>query len=182
MALTSVPFKLPAPYPLPEGLRQTLRTQPLERNVEALMTMFIDEGMADLAILEGARGQDLRVMALYGRDPGAYRSLAGSAEALAERFSAKALETGSPLLLMGDVTPGEPGLRPALVEGFLAGRESADLGFGYVIPLLGASGARHGVLTLIRADGPLNHDQPAIVQAFSQWLAQRFDEHVGSSI
>lgn len=176
MALASVPFKLPAPYPLPDGLRQTLRAQPVEQNVEAIMPMFIDEGMADLVLLEVAHGSDLRVKALYGRDPDAFRPLAGSVEALEERFSAKALESGSPLLLMGEVAAGEPGLRPAFVEGFLAGRPSADLGFGYVIPLVGPSGTRHGVLTLIRADGPLNHDQPAIVQAFSQWLAQRFDE------
>ncbi|MOA59406.1 hypothetical protein D3C78_1840100 [compost metagenome] len=79
---------------------------------------------------------------------------------------------------MGDLESSEAGLRPALVEAFLAGRPQADLGFAYVLPLIGASGTPHGVLTLIRGDGPLNHDQPAIVQAFGQWLAHRFDQSV----
>jgi hypothetical protein len=176
MALMSVPFKLPAPYPLPEALKQNLRAQSLDRNVEAILPMLIEEGMADLVLLEVLKGSELRVKALYGRDPEAYRPLSGSVEALGELFAAKALEAGSSLLLMGDLEGGEPGLRPAFVEGFLAGRPRADLGFAYVIPLIGDSGTRHGVLTLVRGDGPLNHDQPAIVQAFSLWLTHRFDE------
>jgi hypothetical protein len=175
MPLMSVPFKLPAPYPLPAGLTQTLQRQPVEQNIEAIMPMLIEEGMADLALLELVDGETLRVKALYGRNAEAYKALSGASEPLGERFAAKALEAGTPMLLMGDLVPGEPGLRPAFVDAFLSGRSQADLGFAYVLPLIGESGTRHGVLTLVRGDGPLNHDQPAIVQAFGQWLAHRFD-------
>ena len=175
MPLMSVPFKLPAPYPLPVGLTDTLQRQPLDQNISAIMSMLIEEGMADLAVLEVLEGDTLRVKAFHGRGADAYKTLAGATEPLGERFSAKALEAGSSLLIMGDLEPTEPGLRPAFVEAFLAGRPQADLGFAYVLPLIGESGTRHGVLTLVRGDGPLNHDQPAIVQAFGQWLAHRFD-------
>lgn len=176
MPLMSVPFKLPAPYPLPVGLTDTLQRQPVDQNVEALMHMLIEEGMADVALLEVLEGDSLRVKAVYGRQAAAYKPLSGATESQGDRFSAKALGGGSPLLLMGDLEPGEPGLRPAFVDAFLAGRPQADLGFAYVLPLIGESGTRHGVLTLVRGDGPLNHDQPAIVQAFGQWLAHRFDQ------
>lgn len=178
MPLMSVPFKLPAPYPLPVGLTQTLQGQPVDQNVEAIMHMLIEEGMADLAVLEVLEGDTLRVKAVQARNATPFQALVGASEASAERFSAKALEAGSPLLIMGDLESSEAGLRPALVEAFLAGRPQADLGFAYVLPLIGASGTPHGVLTLIRGDGPLNHDQPAIVQAFGQWLAHRFDQSV----
>lgn len=175
MPLMSVPFKLPAPYPLPVGLTQTLQAQSIDHNVEAVMHMLIEEGMADVAVLELLEGDALRVKAVYGRGADAYKALSGTTEPLDGRFSAQALEAGSPLLLMGDLEPGETGLRPTFVEAFLAGRPQADLGFAYVLPLIGESGTKHGVLTLVRGDGPLNHDQPAIVQAFGQWLAHRFD-------
>ncbi len=175
MPLMSVPFNLPAPYPLPPGLTQTLQSQPIDRNVEALTHMLIEDGMADVVLLETLVGEALSVKAVEARSAAAYKALVGITENLGERFSAKALQTGSPLLVMGEVEPGETGLTPAFVEGFLAGRPKADLGFGYVLPLIGESGTRHGVLTLIRGDGPLNHDQPAIVHAFGRWLAHRFD-------
>lgn len=176
MPLMSVPFKLPAPYPLPMALTDTLQRQSVDQNVEAVMQMLVEEGIAEIAMLERREGEGLKVKALYGRDANAYRALAGEGESEAERFSAKAIEAASPLLIMGEIAPGETGFRPAFVEAFLAGRPQADLGFAYVLPLTGESGTSHGVLTLVRGDGPLNHDQPAIVQAFSQWLAHRFDQ------
>lgn len=178
MPLMSVPFKLPAPYPLPVGLTQTLQGQPVDQNVEAIMHMLIEEGMADLAVLEIVEGETLRVKAVQARNAQPYQPLVGTTDASPERFSAKALEAGSPLLIMGDLESSEAGLRSAFVEAFLAGRPQADLGFAYVLPLIGGSGTRHGVLTLVRGDGPLNHDQPAIVQAFGQWLAHRFDQSI----
>ena len=176
MPLMSVPFKLPAPYPLPAGLTQTLQAQPVDQNVEAIMHMLIEEGMADVALLEVLEGDALRVMAVQARRPEPFWPLVGVTEASSDRFSAKALEAGTSLLPMGDLDPAEAGLRPAFVDAFLAGRPQADLGFAYVLPLIGEGGTRHGVLTLVRGEGPLNHDQPAIVQAFGQWLAHRFDQ------
>ncbi|MNL00742.1 hypothetical protein D3C87_1211830 [compost metagenome] len=178
MPLMSVPFKLPAPYPLPVGLTQTLQGQPVDQNVEAIMHMLIEEGMADVALLEVAEGDALSVKAVQARQPEPFRPLVGVSETSGDRFSAKALEAGSSLLIMGDLDASEAGLRPAFVDAFLAGRPQADLGFAYVLPLIGEGGKRHGVLTLVRGDGPLNHDQPAIVQAFGQWLAHRFDQSV----
>lgn len=178
MPLMSVPFKLPAPYPLPVGLTENLKRQPVDQNVEAIMTLLIDEGIAEVAMLELLSGERLCVKAARSQRASAYQDLEGSCEPLGERFSAKALESGSSLLLMGDLATGETGLTPGFVERFLAGRSQTDLGFAYVLPLVGESGTRHGVLTLVRGDGPLNHDQPAIVQALGQWLAHRFDHPV----
>jgi len=178
MPLMSVPFKLPAPYPLPVGLTQTLQGQPVDQNVQAIMHMLIEEGMADVALLEVVEGDTLRVKAVQARQSEPFRALVGASETSGDRFSAKALEAGSSLLVMGDLDASEAGLRPAFVDAFLAGRPQADLGFAYVLPLIGEGGKRHGVLTLVRGDGPLNHDQPAIVQAFGQWLSHRFDQSI----
>lgn len=176
MPLMSVPFKLPAPYPLPAGLTESLRRQPFDKNVEAVMHLLIQEDMADIALLETLQGGVLQVTATQAkRNAETLKALEGQANPQAESLAAKALEAGTPLLVMGEVEPGESGFSPALVERLLADRPKADLGFAYVIPLVGDSGARYGVLTLIRGEGPLNHDQPAIVQAFTQWLAYRLD-------
>lgn len=176
MPLMSVPFKLPAPYPLPVGLTDAWQRQSLEQNVSAIVSLLVDEGIADLALLERCDGESLRVTAVHSRQADAFQALAGAVDPMTpEQFAMQALEAGSPLLVMGDVEPTEGGLRPEFVQAFLAGRPQADIGFAYVLPLIGASGTRHGVLTLVRGDGPLNHDQPAIVQALGQWLAHRFD-------
>lgn len=181
MPLMSVPFKLPAPYPLPMGLTESLGRQPVSQNVEAVMHLLVQEGMADVAVLERLDGQELRVASTHAQSGGVFKAMEGSVTPSGERFAARALEARSALLVMGDLEPGESGFIPAFVEGFLGGRPKADLGFAYVIPLIGESGTAHGVLTIVRGEGPLNHDQPAIVQAFGQWLAHRYDHEENPS-
>lgn len=189
MPVAAIPFKSPAPFDLPPHITEALRELSLPAAIEQVAQLLMDSGCADVivsAVVDGAgcvrpgpyRVQDARLadalQAVYAEM--ADQPLALDSEAGRANFLVQAIQGGSPLLMMGDVTPTGTDPFPSAFRAYLLqGQAQANLGFLYVFPLKDDEGQVHGALALHRAlgSGPLNHDQPAIAHALVLELSRR---------
>jgi hypothetical protein len=188
MAIMGVPFKSPAPYPLPEDFTAHLRSQPPAETMTMVAKLMIDNQCGDLIFIE-ALGPDgtLTIAAAAGADARAQRTadaLVSQADAMAYALpaagadgpmAATVIHGKAPLLVMGELTPEDPTLPQAPLRQFLLGdADKANIGFVYYNPIVSPSGQALGSLAIFRylASGPLNHDQPALVAALVEIIGQ----------
>lgn len=146
MPLTAVPFRLPEPFALPDAWLAQFQGTTTHEMTLFLTSFLLNQDFADWVSIQG---RDLTPLA---QTP-LVKGLPASQEL--DGFAQQAMENSSSLLIMGDLD-GQPA------------------GFLYAVPLL-ANGQARGALMLHRppAAGPLNHDQPAIVNALSEFLGSR---------
>jgi hypothetical protein len=183
MPVSAIPFKMPVPMELPSHIVDGLRRLPPDRAVEQGMELLMQidaaqnmvyerlgqGGVLELGHVKGERSDALKNLlqkaGLYGRRPGA--------DGLS--FAEQALAKDSALLIMGQARAEEKkNLPTGMVEFLLEGAANGSIGFSYVLPLRGSKGNFLGALTLIRgaASGPLNHEQPNIVEAMRRELSR----------
>lgn len=189
MAVAAIPFKSPAPFELPPHLTEALQAMPFADAARQVLEIMRDSGCADLLLvaLKDAQGTlrpgpslayapaNAEAAAAIEAEIGE-RALALDSEAGRADFMGQAITGGQPLLMMGEVAEGEPAPFPESFRRYLLqGQEKANLGFLYVFPLTDPAGAAHGAIALHRslASGPLNHDQPAIVNALVRELGPK---------
>jgi hypothetical protein len=189
MAIMGVPFKAPAPFPLPEDFASHLRSQAPADAMRMICQLLVDNQCGDLIFLEalGADG-NLKVAAAAGADALAQQTadaLVTQADALAyalpaetgpdASMSAIVMQAKAAQLVMGELTPDDTKLPQAPLRQFLlGGQEKANIGFSYYNPIVDDAGAARGCLAIFRylPSGPLNHDQPALVAALVGILGQ----------
>jgi hypothetical protein len=189
MAIMGVPFKSPAPYPLPEDFTAHLRSQPPAETMTMITKLMIDNQCGDLIVVE-ALGPDgtLKVAAAAGADALAQRTadaLVSQADAIAYALpeagaangpmAATVIHGKAALLVMGELTPEDTTLPQAPLRQFLLGEaDKANIGFVYYNPIVSPTGQALGSLAIFRylASGALNHDQPALVAALVEILGQ----------
>jgi hypothetical protein len=189
MAIMGVPFKAPAPYPLPEDFTAHLLSQPTADALRMMAQLLVDNQCGDLVFIEtlGSDGK-LRVTAAAGADAKAQQTAAAllaQADAMAYPLPAEVgpdapmavsvMQAKAAQLVMGELTPEDTKLPQAPLRQFLLdGQEKANIGFVYYNPILDASGTARGSLNLFRRlpAGPLNHDQPAFTHATVLLLGQ----------
>lgn len=189
MPVAAIPFKSPAPFELPGHLVEALRTMPFTAAAEQVLAIMRDSGCADLIVvtLKDAQGR-LSPGPSLATDP-RHALIAQEIEAEIDQhawtldseagkgsFFGQAILGGQPLLMMGEVASNEPDPFPPSFRNYLlAGQGKANLGFLYVFPLQDEAGTAHGAIALHRSlpSGPLNHDQPAIVNALVRELGPK---------
>ncbi|MBC7545219.1 MAG: hypothetical protein H7338_21035 [Candidatus Sericytochromatia bacterium] len=188
MAIMGIPFKAPAPYPLPEDFAAHLQAQSAKEALGMISRLMIDHQCADLAFIEqlGADGQ-VRIVAAAGADAPAARAatdLLADAAGLAYPLppagdtvpmAATVIHGKAGLLVMGELAPDDTKLPQAPLRTFLlGGATAANIGFAYYNPITAPDGTVLGTMNLFRytASGPLNHDQPALVNALLQILGR----------
>lgn len=188
MPVSLIPFKMPAPLEIPAHLVAALRQLPPGEAMRRGMELLLQIDAAEVILYErldrsgrlelgGVVCRDssrteavqelLRQEEFYGKPPSAEgRSLAGAA-----------LAQGSALLVMGQAQPGEEAPLPARLREWLLAT-GGSVGFVYVLPLAGQDKNPLGALTLIRpaTAGPLNHDQPGLVEGMRQVLSRMLTE------
>lgn len=189
MAIMGVPFKAPAPYPLPEDFASHLRSQAPADAMRMICQLLVDNQCGDLIFVESlAPDGTLRVAAAAGADALAQRTAdALLAQADAESYALSAeggpgtpmsslvIQAKAAQLVMGEVTPDDPTLPQATLRQFLLnGQDKANIGFVYYNPIVDGSGTTRGALNIFRhlPSGPLNHDQPALTAALVAILGQ----------
>lgn len=189
MAIMGVPFKAPAPYPLPEDFAAHLRSQAPDEARRMICQLLVDNQCGDLILVE-APGSDgrLQVVAAAGADARAQQAAdALVAQAAAEAYpqpeagtadapmGATVMQAGAAQLVMGEVDAADRRLpQPTLRAFLLNGQDKANIGFVYYNPIVDETGTARGALAIFRylPSGPLNHDQPALVAALVRILGQ----------
>jgi hypothetical protein len=163
---------------IPEHIVAMLREMPKDAAVEQAMELLMQIDVAETMVYErvnesgnlelgsvvstdSQRAQALKVLLekedFFGQSPAA----AGSS------LAGKALADQAALLVLGQVEAGDDNPLPAGLKDFLlAGAQTGNIGFVYVLPLSGQDNRPLGALTLVRpaATGPLNHEQPNITE------------------
>lgn len=189
MPVAAIPFKSPAPFELPPHLTDALRGMPFAAAAQQVLEIMRDSGCADLLLValkdpEGTLrpGPSLAHAPMHEVAAEAVeaeieqRALVLDSEEGRQNFMGQAIHGGQPLLMMGEVAQGEPDPFPASFRSYvLQGQAKANLGFLYVFPLMDEAGTAHGAIALHRGlgSGPLNHDQPAIVNALVRELGPK---------
>ena len=189
MALTVIPFNMPAPMEIPSHIVDMLSAMDPDEAVCKGMELLLGIDAADAIVYEriaadgtlhlhavrsgdGRAGElehTLRQESFYG----------GRLDADSRSTAAAAFEKNAPLLIMGESSGDVEGpLPPNLGKVILGGNDSGNVGFVYVLPLAGAGNRPLGALTLIRSqkNGPLNHEQPNIAEAMRQLLGRLLDQ------
>ena len=185
MAVSIIPFKMPEPMEIPEHIIAMLRELPNHEAVSKAMELLIqidaahtiiyesvdDDGnlhLQDVLSTDGTVAaslkQQLESGAIYGKRLTAMESDSLAAQAFAQESS---------LLVMGELAGGTEKSLPAdLAKHLLAGADSGNVGFIYVLLFNGADDRPLGAITLIRQfeEGPLNHEQPNITEGVRQEL------------
>lgn len=180
MPVVAIPFKSPPAFELPPHVVDGLRELPAAGAASQALSLLsqIDAADAQWVAFRDATGK-LTPGPVDASDPMAKEALQRGLEALADAPAGEAMhravETGSALLLMGDLEAGDPAVPAPIASYLLGGEAKAPIGFLYVLPLLDASGTARGAMALHRplAAGPLNHDQPAIAHALAAEIAAR---------
>lgn len=181
MPLTAIPFRLPEALALPEALVAPIAAAPDWRAAANLALELLQQVDAFAWAFSVGQEADGRLLAGPWRARG---PRAEAIEALSFALAARpapleeagvvgqALAEGQPRLVMGEALPGQDPVAPGAFRRALAG-EGGALGFVYVLPF--GAGPRRGALVLGRAlaDGPLNHDQPALASALGPLLGGR---------
>ena len=188
MAIMGIPFKAPAPYPLPEDFAAHLRSQAAASALGMIGRLLVDHQCADLVFIEqlGTDGV-MRIATAAGVDARAKdtaAALLAEADSLAYPLppagegipmAATVMHGGAGLLVMGELTPDDTKLPQAPLRAFLLdGAATANIGFVYYNPIVAPDGTVLGTANLFRylASGALNHDQPALVNALLQILGE----------
>jgi hypothetical protein len=179
--LASIPFKSPAAFDLPSAISEPIRGARQDEAAQAALELLaqLDAGDAMAIAFVDARG-GMRLEAVYGATPDAEQALrewSWDVEAALSSQDAfgKAVLDAHPLLFMGDLHRDDTGpLAPSFKAYVLGHASQAALGFLYAYPLPGPEDKAVGALIIHRtlAAGPLNHDQPAIVQAIALLLGE----------
>ena len=185
MTVSVIPFNMPEPMEIPENIIQMLREMPaaaaVERAMEFLMQIEVAEtmiyervdasgnlGLGSVVAVDGARAEELK--ALLEKEEFVGQPLVDADNSLA----GKAFASQSALLVLGQVEEGVENSLPAGINEFLLeGAQSGNIGFIYVLPLVGKDNRPLGALTLIRpaTTGPLNHEQPNITERVRRELS-----------
>ena len=188
MAVNVIPFSMPAPMEIPSHIVEMLSgMEPGEavcKGMELLMGIdaadamvyerIAGDGTMHLHAVRSGDGRSGELERTLGQESFYGRPLGEDSRSTA----AAAFEKNSPLLIMGESSgDGDGPLPPGLSKVILGGSDSGNVGFVYVLPLSGAGDRPLGALTLIRAqkNGPLNHEQPNIVEAMRQLLGRLLD-------
>ena len=188
MAVSVIPFNMPAPMEIPSHIVEMLSgMEPGEavcKGMELLMGIdaadailyerIAGDGTLHLHAVRSGDGRSGELERTLGQESFYGRPLGEDARSTA----AAAFEKNSPLLIMGESSgDGDGPLPPGLGKVILGGSDSGNVGFVYVLPLSGAGDRPLGALTLIRAqkNGPLNHEQPNIAEAMRQLLGRLLD-------
>ena len=185
MAVTVIPFNMPAPMEIPSHIVEMLSGMDPDEAVCKGMELLLGIDAADAIVYERIAGDGtLHLHAVRSGDgrSGELEHILGQESFYGGRLgkdarstAAAAFENNSPLLIMGDRGgDGDGPLPPGLCKVILGGSDSGNVGFVYVLPLSGAGDRPLGALTLIRAqkNGPLNHEQPNITEAMRQLLGR----------
>ena len=176
MAVNVIPFNMPEPMEIPAHIVEALRAMPKNDAVKKAMELLLEIDAAETMIHhrlddEGTWALGSVVSVNDARAAELSASLSGDTAGTA--LADKALEDRSALLVMGQVEEENENPLPQELSRFLlAGAQSGNIGFIYVLPLSGENGDRFGALTLIRsaAAGPLNHEQPNITEGLRRDL------------
>ena len=188
MALTVIPFNMPAPMEIPSHIVDMLSGMEPDEAVCKGMELLLGIEVADAIVYERIAGDGtLHLHAVHSGDGRAeelentlrQESFYGEPLGADTRSTAAAaFAENTPLLIMGDSGDGERPLPPNLGKVILGGNDSGNVGFVYVLPLAGAGARPLGALTLIRSqkNGPLNHEQPNIVEGMSRLLGRLLDQ------
>ena len=188
MPVSVIPFKMPEPMEIPSHIVSALRDMAPDDAVKQGMELLLqieaaetlvyervsDDGNLELGSVVSQNGDAadlegrLAREPVYGQPPSAEAGpLAGAA--LAQR---------SALLIMGPAHDGEVVPLPAPIKDLvLNDAASGNVGFIYVLALIGSDDNPLGAVTLIRSadSGPLNHDQPNITEALRLVLVEILD-------
>ena len=189
MALTVIPFNMPAPMEIPSHIVDMLCEMDPDEAVCKGMELLMGIDAADAIMYERIAGDGtLHLHAVHAGDGRAgelehtlrQESFYGARlGADARSTAAAAFAKNTPLLIMGESSgDGEGPLPPNLGKVILGGNDSGNVGFVYVLPLAGGGARPLGALTLIRSqkNGPLNHEQPNIVEGMSRLLGRLLDQ------
>lgn len=180
MPIAAIPFKSPAPYDLPELFLKPFQDASREGAVEAAFALMSQVDTAEFYASVFVEAGHLVPGPFRSARPDTEAALEAAAAELAgrplllegpegrEHYMARAVHAGSPVLMMGELVADENSPFPdGLHRHLLAGQERGQLGFCYAFPLVDEAGHVHGAIGLRRslAEGPMNHDQPAIAHA-----------------
>ncbi len=184
MPLVAIPFQLPPAFPLPPHWLDHLGADAQDGVTERVIELLEQLDAADLIWFSKRLGDQWTTWDHWGR-----ALLAGDVAARVSRDFTQsgwdpriwndAMRQGHPMLVMGDgIAAGPLELPKALAE--VVGAK-APLGFLYVFPIVDASQQVVAQMSLYRlmANGPLNHDQPAIVQSLLQLITQCLPQTAG---
>jgi len=175
---------MPEPMAIPEHIVANLKAmsadEAVKQGMELLMQIDAAETMVHERIGEGGKLELVQVAGARADElagllekEGCYGRLLAEGNSLARR----AFAGGSALLVMGNAEAGEQMLPAGLADFLLEGEEEGNVGFLYVLPLVGEEGRPLGALTLIRpaASGPLNHEQPNLAEGMRRELSAILD-------
>ena len=189
MAVTVIPFSMPAPMEIPSHIVELLSEMNPDQAVCKGMELLLGIDAADAILYERIAAD--RTLHLHAVQSGDGRSeeleqilgqesfYGGPLGADARSTAAAVFEKNSPLLIMGESSGDEEEpLPPGLGKALFGGNDNVNVGFVYVLPLAGAGNRPLGALTLIRAQkkGPLNHEQPNITEGMRQLLGRLLDQ------
>ena len=180
MSVSIIPFKMPEPMAIPEHIIANLQAmfadEAVKQGMELLMQIDAAETMIHERVGEGEKLELVQVVGARADELAARlekEECYGQPLAEENSLAQRALAGGSALLVMGNAEAGEQELPAGLAAFLLEGEEEGNIGFLYVLPLVGEDGRPLGALTLIRsaADGPLNHEQPNLAEGMRRELS-----------
>ena len=190
MAVSIIPFNMPEPMEIPEHIVSMLHNLPKDDAVAKAMELLIEIDAAHTMIYESVDGDgNLQLQEVMSTDTANADVLKQQLESdavygkhltqmEADSLAAQAFAQESSLLVMGQVDGVTKNALPAdLKKHLLAGQDSGNIGYIYVLLFSGADGRPLGALTLIRpfTEGPLNHEQPNITERVRQELCGILD-------
>ena len=190
MAVSIIPFKMPEPMEIPEHIVSMLRELPKHDAVAKAMELLIEIDAAHTTIYEAVDDDgNLQLKEVLSTESASASTLKQQLESgeiygkrltqmEADSLAAQAFAQESSLLVMGQVDGGTQSALPAdLQKHLLAGADSGNVGYIYVLLFSGADDRPLGALTLIRpfVEGPLNHEQPNITERVRQELCSILD-------
>ena len=190
MAVSIIPFKMPEPVEIPEHIVSMLRELPKDAAVAKAMELLIEIDAAHTTIYEAVdEDGNLQLKEVLSTESASASTLKQQLQSgdiygrrltqmEADSLAAQAFAQESSLLVMGQIEEGAQNALPAVLQKhLLAGSDSGNAGYIYVLLFSGADDRPLGALTLIRpfAEGPLNHEQPNITERVRQELCSILD-------
>jgi hypothetical protein len=171
MSVSIIPFKVFEAAEIPGAVTARMAELGPEQGVEYVLELMLQiDAASTIAFqrVDAAGTMEVSVVA------GERRQELGDALAAAGKISPgqRAVERRSALLIMGTAEESDSELPEDLVRFVCGGQDTGNVGYIYALPLESPGELPLGAMTLLRpaAAGPLNHDQPGIVEAVRQEL------------